>query len=98
MSHAELMPTLAGPALARVGSGDLFGSEDELAPARTKSKRTRIKEHRAKRNRRRFYVVIDGKERARDTGVRQPFTILPLPNADALAPAGGKTPTKTTNG
>lgn len=44
-------------------------SPDE-PPARKKTRRNRIKESRAKRNRRRFYVVTpDGKERARDTGV-----------------------------
>lgn len=59
--------------------GDGFGDDDEIAPARQKSKRTRIKDHRANRHRRRFYVVIDGVERSRDTGVRQPFTILRLP-------------------
>jgi hypothetical protein len=33
---------------------------------RSKSKRTRIKEHRSKRNRKRFYTITsDGKERAR---------------------------------
>ena len=45
----------------------------EPAP-RIKSKRTRIKEHRAKRNRRRFYVNTGKDERARDTGVRKHIT------------------------
>lgn len=45
-------------------------SEEGTPPPRAKSKRTRIKERRAKRNRRRFYVITpDGKERSRDTGV-----------------------------
>ena len=55
-----------------------LGSDE--CPARTKSRRTRIKEHRAKRNRKRFYVVIDGVERARDIGVRPAFVLLHLPN------------------
>lgn len=38
--------------------------------ARPKSKRTRIKEHRSKRESKRFYAVVGGKERARDTGVK----------------------------
>lgn len=62
-----------------IESSDWFGSV--YVHARTKSRRTRIKEHRAKRHRRRFYVCLaDGKERARDTGVRKPFVPLPLPN------------------
>ena len=44
---------------------------EDITPApRTKTKRDRIKLHRAKRNRRRFYVIINGEERARDTRVR----------------------------
>lgn len=44
--------------------------DEDIPSVRIKSKRNRIKEHRAKRDRRRFYEIINGKERARDTGVR----------------------------
>jgi hypothetical protein len=49
---------------------------DAVAPARSKCRRTRIKKSRAKRNRRKFYVCIGGKQRARDTGVRRSQMIL----------------------
>jgi len=53
--------------------------DDTEIPTRPKSRRTRIKEHRAKRRRRRFYVCLpDGKTRARKTGVRKP-TLNPTP-------------------
>lgn len=45
--------------------------DDGAPPIRAKSRRTRIKEHRAKRNRRRFYVIIGGEERARDSATRK---------------------------
>lgn len=45
-------------------------SDDYDIPIRAKSKRTRIKEHRAKRNRKRFYTIVGNKERARDIGVK----------------------------
>jgi hypothetical protein len=55
--------------LRALSAADLLG--DDIVPIRAKSRRTRIKESRAKRNRRRFYVVIEGEQRARDTGVRR---------------------------
>jgi len=55
--------------LRALAAADLLG--DDVTPARSKCRRTRIKESRAKRNRRRFYVVIGGEQRARDTGVRR---------------------------
>jgi hypothetical protein len=45
--------------------------ELKCSPSRLKSRRTRIKEHRAKRNRKRFYITLDNKTRARKTGVKK---------------------------
>lgn len=45
-------------------------NDEEAVKTRTKTRRDRIKSHRAKRNRRRFYAIIDGKERARKSKVR----------------------------
>lgn len=47
---------------------DLFDFEEPRV--RPKSRRTRIKESRARRDIRRFFVVLGGKLRARDTGIR----------------------------
>jgi hypothetical protein len=64
-------------------------------PTRQKSRRTRIKENRAKRHRRRFYAVIGGKERARKTGVRKRPRFLP--NVERMGGERRKTSTEETN-
>lgn len=46
-------------------SFDDFDDPDYSVRVRTKSHRTRIKDHRSKRDRRRFYEYKSGKERAR---------------------------------
>ena len=51
---------------------DLEDWNDHPPPIRMKSRRTRIKEHRPKRDRKRFYEVIGGgEERARSSKVRR---------------------------
>lgn len=49
---------------------DVEGVLPRTVTARPKSRRSRIKNGRSRRNSRRFYTIVGGEERARDTGVK----------------------------
>lgn len=46
--------------------------DEQEVPERSKSKRSRIKCSRSKRNTKRFYCIVDNEIRARKTGVKGP--------------------------